>query len=289
VGGGGFHFSVSFGVGPGVAWFPLAPGEVFVPMYHTSRVYVTNVNVTNTVVNVARVNNVYNSYTTNNVTRINQVTYANQHVTNAVTAVSRDTFVNARPVARNAVQVPAQDIARAPVTHMAAVTPVRASVVGGGEHARAVPPSAVVNRQVVASHPVRVRIPASLSRPSGASTSAAQPVSRDARQVPRPSQPTQAPQQSAAARTYRRQGAPSYRPPAGTTGRQGQQARAPNPLVRPAPPVQPKSQQQWAKEESKYQTWQQQRQSAPRPPQSSPQQQHQQAPRQQGGGQGHGR
>jgi hypothetical protein len=300
VGGGGFHFSVSFGVGPGVAWFPLGPGEVFVPMYRTSRVYVTNVNVTNTAVNVNRVTNVYNSYTTNNVTRINQVTYVNQHVTNGVTAVSRDTFVNARPVARNAVQIPAGDIARAPVTHMAPVTPVRASVLGAGEHAKAMPPPAVMNRQVLTNRPV----PASMARPSGASRATGQPVAgRDARPVPRPAQSpqTQATGQSNAARVPRpQQGTASsgYRAPAGTPGGQGQQAST-RPLARPAPPVQPKSQQQWAKEESKFQTWQQQRQnSVPRPPQSSSQQPNQQprqqpmrqqAPRQGGEGRDHGR
>ena len=36
VGGGGF----AIGGGPGVGWFPLAPGEVFVPYYRGSRSYV---------------------------------------------------------------------------------------------------------------------------------------------------------------------------------------------------------------------------------------------------------
>ena len=46
-----------------MAWFPLGPGEVFVPAYHVSRTYVNQVNVTNTVVNVTKVTNVYNTYT----------------------------------------------------------------------------------------------------------------------------------------------------------------------------------------------------------------------------------
>ena len=86
---------ISVGGGPGVGWFPLAPGEVYVPYYRGSRGYVERVNVTNTVVNVTRVTNVYNE---RNVTRI---TYVNQRVNNGVTLVSRDTFVNARPVSRN--------------------------------------------------------------------------------------------------------------------------------------------------------------------------------------------
>ena len=94
-GGGGFHFS-AFGGGVGVAWFPLGPGEVFVPAYRVSRAYVNQVNVTNTVVNITKVTNVYNMYTTTNInnTTVNRITYVNQA---SVTAVSRDTFVNSRP------------------------------------------------------------------------------------------------------------------------------------------------------------------------------------------------
>jgi hypothetical protein len=160
VGGGGFNIAASFGGGAGVAWFPLAPGEVFVPSYHVSRAYVTQVNVTNTVVNVTKVTNVYNSYTTNNRTVVNRVTYVNQTAPNAVTAVSRDTFVNARPVARNVVTVQPRDIAQAPVTRMVAVEPVRSSVIGAGRPTTVAPPPAIVNRQVVAQ-----RIPAAPTTP----------------------------------------------------------------------------------------------------------------------------
>lgn len=149
VGGGGFHFSVSLGGGPGVAWFPLAPGEVFVPAYHVSRVYVNQVNVTNTVVNVTRVTNVYNYYTVNRDTNVTRITYANQGARNAVTAVSRETFVNARPVARNVVQMQQREIEQAPVTHEIGVAPGRPSVIGAGRPTRVAPPSAVANRRVV--------------------------------------------------------------------------------------------------------------------------------------------
>jgi len=146
VGGGGF----AIGGGAGVAWFPLGPGEVFVPGYHVSRNYVTQVNVTNTVVNVTHVTNVYNYYTVHDTTVVNRVTYVNQAAPNAVTAVSRETFVNARPVAKNVVAVQAQAIAQAPVTHVVAVEPVRTSVIGAGRPTTVAPPPAVANRQVVA-------------------------------------------------------------------------------------------------------------------------------------------
>ncbi len=158
-GGGGFHLSASFGGGAGVAWFPLGPGEVFVPAYHVSRAYVNQVNVTNTVVNVTKVTNVYNTYntTTVNNTTVNRITYVNQ--TN-VTAVSRDTFVNARPVSRNVVAVQPREIEQAPIGRITGVEPVRGSVMGAGKPTTVAPPRNVINRQVVAQHaPVQPPMP----------------------------------------------------------------------------------------------------------------------------------
>src|SRR5271166_6194565 len=147
VGGGpGFRFSAGVGVG----WFPLAPGEVYVPGYHVSRAYVNNVNITNTTVNVTHVTNVYNTVIVNKSTTINNITYVNQRVNNSVTVVSHETFVNARPVAQNTMRVEAREIAAAPVSHMAAVEPVRTSVLGAGRPAPMKPPAAVTSRPVVA-------------------------------------------------------------------------------------------------------------------------------------------
>jgi len=146
VGGGpGFRFSAGVGVG----WFPLGPGEVFVPSYHVSRGYVNNVNITNTTVNVTKVTNVYNTVIVNKTTTINNV-YVNQHVNNGVTVVSHDAFVNSRPVAQNVMKVDAREIAAAPVSHVVAAEPVRGSVMGAGRPAAVKPPAAVMSRQVVA-------------------------------------------------------------------------------------------------------------------------------------------
>ena len=142
--------SISIGGGPGVGWFPLAPGEVYMPYYRGSRRYVERVNVTNTVVNVTRVTNVYNVYNSNqrNDTRI---TYVNQRANNGVTLVSRDTFVNARPVQRNLGRFDARQMADARVEREVQVQPVKASVLGSGAPARFKPPQAIVNRRVVAT------------------------------------------------------------------------------------------------------------------------------------------
>jgi hypothetical protein len=145
-GGGGFHFSAGVGVG----WFPLAPGEVFVPGYRVSRGYVSNVNITNTTVNVTKVTNVYNTVIVNKSTTINNITYVNQHVNNGVTVVSHDTFVNARPVAGNVMKVEPRELAAAPVSHIVQAEPIRTSVIGAGRPASVKPPVAITSRPVVA-------------------------------------------------------------------------------------------------------------------------------------------
>ncbi|HEY3972983.1 MAG TPA: DUF6600 domain-containing protein [Candidatus Sulfotelmatobacter sp.] len=146
--GGGASFRFSAGVG--VGWFPLAPGEVYLPGYRVSRAYVNNVNLTNTSVNITEVTKIYNTVIVKHSTTINNVTYVNQHVNNGVTVVSHDTFVNARPVAGNVMRVDAHELAVAPVTHVVAAEPIRSSVTGAGHPVSVRPPAAVVTRAVVA-------------------------------------------------------------------------------------------------------------------------------------------
>jgi hypothetical protein len=265
VGGGGFQFSASFGGGPGVAWFPLAPGEVFVPMYHTSRVYVNNINTTNTVVRVSRVTEVYNNSNAGA-----RVTYANQHAI-GVTAVSQEAFVNARPVSRNIVQLPPRDIEQAPVSHLTPATPIRNSALGAGTPAPFHPPSPVATRPVVAN-----RIPPAAPRSfssiesermrEGNNGAVTVPAPGNSRPIPRPVQPVDN------ARTAGVTGN-SHFPE--TTRSGNPPPAAAHPLVRPAAPAQPKTQQQLQEEESKNRNWQQQRtttaprQNAPRTEQRS--------------------
>jgi hypothetical protein len=178
VGGGGF--SIGVGVGSGVGWFPLGPGEVFVPWYRTSPRYVQNVNVTNTRVNVTQVTNVYNNVTVNKVTNI---TYVNQRVNNSVTVVNHDTFVNARSVHNNIVRVDARQAASAPVTReVRDIRPERQSLVGTARPIQARPPQQVMTRQVVAT-----REPKPMNRPSpvaGVERTAAPPPVKTVRAAP---------------------------------------------------------------------------------------------------------
>src|ERR1700674_5492751 len=144
--------SRDFGNGGGVAWVPLAPGEVYVPAHQASPTYVTNVNVTNTVVKQTTITNVVNN-------NVQTTTYVNQRVTGAVTAVPRATFVNAQPVAHAAVKVAPSAITAAPAVHSAPVAPERASVMGANKASTASakaasappePPAAPAGRQVIA-------------------------------------------------------------------------------------------------------------------------------------------
>ncbi len=280
---------ISIGGGPGVGWFPLAPGEVYVPYYRGSRGYVERVNITNTVVNVTRVTNVYNE---RDVTRI---TYVNQRVNNGVTLVSRDTFVNARPVSRNLGRFDARQLADVRVERNVNVQPIRASVLGSGAPARFRPPQAIVNRQVVATQRpapprqpfdqrqamnIRTEQPNTRPQPLGnPERPAARPqgpiapteadrVSRASVPRPdaRPQQPAVAPR---AVEPARPEGAMAPRPPQGWS----------HPQAKPAPPVQERNPAQARDDENKFRNWQQQRQQAA-PAQSRPPQPKHEQPRQ---------
>jgi hypothetical protein len=130
-----------------VGWFPLAPGEVFVPAYKVSSVYVNRVNTTNTSVTEARVSSIYNTVITSRNTGTSSFTYANRGVEGGVTVVSHDTFVNALPVARNVVSVSSKQIASS--STIPAIEPSTVSRLGAGASTHQ-PPRAVVSRAVVA-------------------------------------------------------------------------------------------------------------------------------------------
>jgi hypothetical protein len=304
-GGAGFRFSAGVGVG----WFPLGPGEVFVPGYRVSHAYVNNVNITNTSVSVTQVTNVYNTVVINKT--VNNITYVNQRVNGGVTVVSHDAFVNARPVAQNIMRVEPRELAVAPVTHVVAAEPVRQSVVGAGRPAVVRPPAAVISRPVVAQRtpppPPRsieqrqaqagghlTQQP--LVRPEPAARpyqpNQAQPNQAAQPQQPRPAQPAQegfhpfaqqqpnnqVKQTQPAPRVYEQQGSV----PAEDRNPQPPQTRAPqpqaapaqqaHPLVRPTPPVMDRSPEQEQQQAQKFRNWQQQRPAPAPAPAAQPKQ-----------------
>ena len=293
VGGGGFHLSVGVGVGgPGVAWFPLAPGEVYMPWYRTSRGYVNNVNITNTRVNVTQVTNVYNVYNSRTTVNATHVTYVNQR-SNAVTAVPRDTFVNARPVGRSFVRVDDKQLAAAPANYRPEEQPVRTSVMGAGAPARFRPPVAVMNRQAVATRmpaapprtpfeqarpAMNVRTePAGVPQPATRGQNIPQTQATPRYEAERPSQPQPQPMDNQ--RGVQNQNSNVPRPGNSSAMRPSQpnpQAEMPNrPQVRSAPPVQDRPEMQRS-EQQKFDSWQQQRprqEAAPKASQPPPRQQ----------------
>jgi hypothetical protein len=273
-GGAGFQFSVGIG-GAAVGWFPLAPGEVFVPGYRVSRTYVNNVNITNTRVNITNVTNVYNTVVVNNNTNVNRITYVNQHVNGGVTVVSREAFVSAKPVAKNIVQVPQREIEAAPVTHRVAVEPSRASVLGPGRPASVKPPAAVMSRPVVARRAPATPPQSFTVRQSQAGGHLSEPAARPGVTPQRPNQPNQTARPAQPREGFRPFTPPSREnpPPQNRVSPQPQpenrgserpiQQGWSHPLARPAPPVQERSPQQQREDESKFRSWQQQR---PAPP-----------------------
>lgn len=292
VGGGpGFHFSAGVGVG----WFPLAPGEVWVPGYRVSRTYVNNVNITNTKVNITNVTNVYNTVIVNKSTTINNVTYVNQRVNNGVTVVSHDAFVNARPVAQNVMKVDAREVASAPISHVVAAEPVRGSVVGVGRPVAVKPPAAVISRPVVAVRTPPPPQPSISQRQAQAGGHLNQqaivhpmaparpaPVNQNGGQQPNQqgfrtfSQPgggnNQVHQtQQSQPRTYEQQGSSGNNDQNGQIQNRNQQPaqQQAHPLVRPAPAVQERTPQQEQQQEQKVNQWHQQQKSTPAPAQKS--------------------
>jgi len=132
--------------GVGVAWFPLAPREVYVPGYRVSDRYVRTVNVTNTnIVDYTYINNVYQN-------RISGIRYANSAVPGAVTSVSRSVFTNAQPVNVHRTVLSGSQVTQlAPIARAPSIVPLRQSVLGGsfpGLVRR--PPQSVLSHSVVA-------------------------------------------------------------------------------------------------------------------------------------------
>ena len=120
---GGPSFSVSIGVGVGVAaWFPLGPGEPYFPWYHYHVNYLREVNITN-IRNVTNITNVIN------VTNISNVHYAYRTI--AATAVPASVFSGGQRVAEHAVHLTPQRLAQAQVIPHPPINPTRQAFLAG--------------------------------------------------------------------------------------------------------------------------------------------------------------
>ena len=136
-----WNLTIGGGAQPALGWFPLAPGEAFVPAYRVSPRYVTQINH-----NIV-VNNVSN---TSNVTNITNVTnnYRYARTPAAVTAVSAADFGRSRPVMGN-VALTAADLGRAHLVESDRGLPRRAETRESLPATSALPPVAANTRPVV--------------------------------------------------------------------------------------------------------------------------------------------
>ncbi len=136
VGGSNFQLSISLGSGGAVAWFPLAPRDVYRPSYAASRGYFDKINRSNTRINTATITNVYNT------TNVAKIVYGNRQVPGAVVAVPTTAFAHAQSVAKAAVPVSKDAIVSALVSAVAPVAPVPQSL-----HGAAAPGAKPPNRE----------------------------------------------------------------------------------------------------------------------------------------------
>ena len=143
VGGSNFQLTISSGNVGGVAWFPLAPRDVYRPAYNVSRGYFENINRGNTVINTTIINNTYNN------SNVTNVIYANRQVAGAVIAMPTTAFVQSQQASRAGVRVAADTIVNAPIAFVPQVAPTVRSVHGAAAQGGR-PPERAFERRVVA-------------------------------------------------------------------------------------------------------------------------------------------
>ena len=138
-GSGGVNWNISIGSGrPGVAWFPLGPGESWQPGYRASPVYISNVNRNMTLTNAS---------------------YVHQRRPEALTAILAEDFHRGRPVRGSWLRVAGNVLTSAQVVPPPPM-PERSGIVGRDRTAvaRAAPPQTEI-RQVTASAPAAPQQP----------------------------------------------------------------------------------------------------------------------------------
>ncbi|HEU0277333.1 MAG TPA: DUF6600 domain-containing protein [Rhodanobacteraceae bacterium] len=164
VGSPGLSIALRVGGGGPVGWFPLGPRDVYVPWFHASRRYFTQVNVANirnVYVNRTVINNFYNDYHAGRRPPLGRDQYAYRRMPGAVTAVPRNVFTGARPVHPAALRLDRTQLARTEIATRPDIVPNRASLGLRGGNARPALPASqrafarpVVARRAPAPRPV---------------------------------------------------------------------------------------------------------------------------------------
>jgi len=186
VGGDNFQITISSGIVGGVAWFPLAPREVYRPPYSVSLGYFDSINRSNTIINTTVINNYYNN------SNITNIIHANQRVPGAVVAVPKTTFAQSRPVAREAVQISPAMTASAPLAVAPAVAPTEKSVRGSAAQ-RDQPPARVFERPAIARTAPPAASPGFAAQQPQLTARPGKPLDEAARRELKPAAPAPAP------------------------------------------------------------------------------------------------
>ncbi len=240
IGGSNFSLAISSSNVGSVGWFPLGTRDVYRPSYPVSRTYFNNVNTSNTTVNNTTITNVYNN------TSVTNVTYVNQRVPGAVIAVPASAFAQSQPVAKAAIPVSKDAVAKAPATPVAAVAPVQTSVHGAAPPGRK-PPAEAQARPVVAKEPpppapipFAAKQPALAANPGRALDAAALAAVKPAAPAPARAVKVVSPAQPAVAPPKQRAAAPGGPQPSeaqkGTKSPEVEKGRPPEAKKGPQPP-----------------------------------------------------
>lgn len=204
VGGGNFQLTISSGLVGAVAWFPLAPREVYRPAYRVSRDYFENINRSNTIINNTVINNYYRT------TNVTNVVYVNRSVEGAVVAVPTTAFVQSHPVSREALRVSQETIGSAPLALVAPLAPTEKSVRGAAAQGGKPPPRAF-ERRVVARTPPPAAPVGFTAQQDLLSAEPGRPLAESARQELKPAATAPAP--AVKVITRKQDGMPRSRPP----------------------------------------------------------------------------
>ena len=206
---GGPNFGVSVRIGdrhPPVGWFPLAPREVYVPPYRTSRIYRRNLNVTH-----APHLDPADITTPARAAQVNR--YANRGVSGALTLVPGDVLLRRQPVAPVARRFDSDRVVReaqrtSPRIEAPITPPARAVAPSGGSRTAPPPPGvrarpdrgdgvrgqrpSLPERRGAVIGPSQPSAPAVPVQPSRRAPSAAQPATPRgaAPRLPRAAEPT---------------------------------------------------------------------------------------------------
>lgn len=130
-----------------VAWFPLGPGDPYIPPYAVSYNYFISINITNT--KISNYNKFYNKHDANFV-------YRNANLPQGITAVRKNAFLNQRNLRKDLLPMPEQKLQKLKYTQRIMMQP---SGISRGQISKVVPPKSVLNKKVFMKSPVSPQVP----------------------------------------------------------------------------------------------------------------------------------